>query len=171
MKKKSVGIKLRLCAMATAIAFTLSACSTTSVTEKNVSAFGPLTLNLQDYEKAYAESSSSNRFDNLILLTRAQIATNNTESAIKSIDELFALAKTDLQKDELSLVHAQLLQKQGQYNDALHVLSSVNYNAMPASDVIYFLKLNQNVNNLLFEKTKDVKYQIQITILLPNYIP
>jgi len=160
MKKKSVGIKLRLCAMATAIAFTLSACSTTSVTEKNVSAFGPLTLNLQDYEKAYAESSSRNRFDNLILLTRAQIATNNTESAIKSIDELFALAKTDLQKDELSLIHAQLLQKQGQYNDALHVLSSVNYNAMPASDVIYFLKLNQNVNNSLFEKTKDVKYQI-----------
>ncbi len=138
MKKNSVGLKLRLCAMATAIALTLSACSTTAVTEKNVNAFGPLTSNLQDYEKAYAESSDSNRFNNLILLTRAQIATNNNDAALRSIDELFAMSKTDLQRDELTLVHAQLLQKQGQYSDALQLLTSVNYNTMPASDVIYF---------------------------------
>lgn len=162
VKAKRSTLNLCLCGLITAATITLSACSTSEATKKVVeaNAFGPLTLNTQDYQTALNEASSDKSFKALILLTRSKIVSNDLDGAQVSVNDLYAKAQSAVQKDEAALVNAMLLTRLGQDEEANEVLSNVNYKALPKQDISYFLILNSNVNARLYKKNHDVKNEI-----------
>lgn len=162
MKAKRSTLNLCLCSLITAATITLSACSSSVATKKveQSNAFGPLTLNTQEYQTALDEASEDKSFKALILLTRSKIVSNDLEEAQVLVNDLYAKAQSDVQKDEAALVNAMLLSRLGQDEDAYEVLSNVNYKALPKQDISYFLILNSNVNARLYQKNHDVKNEI-----------
>lgn len=162
MKAKRSTLNLCLCSLFAAATITLSACASNEATQKiaSTNAFGPLNLTTQEYQQAFDDASSDTSFKAQVLLTRSQIVSGDLDKAASNINDLYANAQTDVQKDQASLVKAMLLVKQNQLKDASALLNQVNYKALPKQSLSYYLILNSNVNAKLYRQTKDPKYQL-----------
>lgn len=162
MKAKRSTLNLCLCSLFAAATITLSACASSEATQKIASsnAFGPLNLTTQEYQQAFDDASSDSSFKAQVLLTRSQIVSGDLDKAAANINDLYANAQTDVQKDQASLVKAMYLVKQNQFKEASALLNQVNYKALPKQSLSYYLILNSNVNAKLYRQTKDPKYQL-----------
>lgn len=162
MKAKRSTLNLCLCSLFAAATITLSACASNEATQKiaSTNAFGPLNQTTQEYQQAFDDASSDTSFKAQVLLTRSQIVSGDLDKAASNINDLYANAQTDVQKDQASLVKAMLLVKQNQLKDASALLNQVNYKALPKQSLSYYLILNSNVNAKLYRQTKDPKYQL-----------
>ena len=162
MKAKRSTLNLCLCSLFAAATITLSACTSSEATQKiaSTNAFGPLNLTTQEYQQAFDDASSDTSFKAQVLLTRSQIVSGDLDKAASNINDLYANAQTDVQKDQASLVKAMLLVKQNQFKEASALLNQVNYQALPKQSLSYYLILNSNVNAKLYRQTKDPQYEL-----------
>lgn len=162
MKAKRSTLNLCLCSLFAAATITLSACASSEATQKiaSTNAFDPLNLTTQEYQQAFDDASSDTSFKAQVLLTRSQIVSGDLEKAASNINDLYANAQTDVQKDQASLVKAMLLVKQNQFKEASALLNQVNYQALPKQSLSYYLILNSNVNAKLYRQTKDPQYEL-----------
>lgn len=162
MKAKRSTLNLCLCSLFAAATITLSACASSEATQKiaSTNAFGPLNLTTQEYQQAFDDASSDTSFKAQVLLTRSQIVSGDLDKAASNINDLYANAQTDVQKDQASLVKAMLLVKQNQFKEASALLNQVNYQALPKQSLSYYLILNSNVNAKLYRQTKDPQYEL-----------
>ena len=162
MKAKRSTLNLCLCSLFAAATITLSACTSSEATQKiaSTNAFGPLNLTTEEYQQAFDDASSDTSFKAQVLLTRSQIVSGDLDKAASNINDLYANAQTDVQKDQASLVKAMLLVKQNQLKEASALLNQINYQALPKQSLSYYLILNSNVNAKLYRQTKDPQYEL-----------
>ena len=156
---KSYKKHLKMSFLALSLATVLSGCISNFGASKdlNVStnqAFSQLTTNL-DYNDMVKRANDESRFAATILQTRFFVVNNDLKSAKSNIDVLKNLALTPMQQDQIKIMQGLIASREGEINNALSYLESVNALSLPNQAAVYYYQLYTNVLNEKYKSTHD----------------
>lgn len=156
---KSYKKHIKISFLALSLATILSGCISNFGASKdlNVStnqAFSQLSNNV-DYNDMVQRASDESRFAATILQTRFYVVNNDIKSAKSNIETLKNIALTPMQQDQIKIMQGLIASKDGDINQALSNLESVNAIALPNQAAVYYYQLYTNVLNEKYKSTKD----------------
>lgn len=107
--------------------------------------FGTLNQKSSWYEGQLSSSEPEYNYDWQILLARSYAAEGDTNRALDMINQMRKNAITPLQGNQADIIEAQIKARQGNYQGAFNLLSSVNSISLPKTTANYFYLLKGNV--------------------------
>ena len=164
----SITHRLKLSALALALALSVGACTstteqpTTSAQVGTAQAFSALTMTTDQYQQLVNESSDADRFAALVLLTRSTIVARDYAGASELLRALRAAANEDpVLLDQARIIEGLLYMHQGQTTDALFTLNKVQVATLPVPAASFYYQVLSNVELNLYHESKRTDYLVR----------